>query len=123
MMRHYLLFILLLFFNVTVFCQSFGDTPRTIIVIGNDNSGGIDRTMMPFVNATLYPELSTIMVELHYIENANIYILDRCNNIVNETIAFDGNETLSLPAPNERGNYTLVIVNQNYYGEGLFSIE
>lgn len=63
------------------------------------------------------------MVELHYIENANIYILDRRNNIVNETIAFDGNETLSLPAPNERGNYTLVIVNQNYYGEGLFSIE
>ena len=68
-------------------------------------------------------EIKPIMVELHYIENANIYILDRRNNIVNETIAFDGNETLSLPAPNERGNYTLVIVNQNYYGEGLFSIE
>ena len=35
MMRHYLLFILLLFFNVTVFCQSFGDTPRTIIEYEN----------------------------------------------------------------------------------------
>lgn len=75
-------------------------------------------------NVKAYINYDTGMLELecYGIGDADIYIVDSKDQVVDQMTMFDGTSIAFLPVPEIAGDYVLVIWSEKYYGEGVFTI-
>ena len=104
------------------------DNNRTPLTIRNESFTGI-KTGEVYRDPNYY-----VMIELnskdHLIEithfgigNAEVYIVDQHNQVVENVTIYEGVSIDFLDVPTHPGNYTLVIWSGSYYGEAYFRVE
>ena len=83
----------------------------------------IMRDISSSVKAYINHDAGMLELECYGIGDADVYIIDSNNQVIDQIILFDGTPTAFLPIPEEPGNYVLVIWSDKYYGEGEFIVE
>ena len=104
------------------------DNNKTKLTIRNESFTGIQ-------TGEVYRDLSYyVAVELNYIGqyieishfgigNAEVYLLDHQNKVVDNITIIEGTSIDYLDIPTQSGYYTLVIRSNDYYGEAYFEVE
>ena len=85
--------------------------------------GEVDRGNFQNVNAWYSSDMSVIQVEYDGIESPNIYVLAPNGTILGTESTCGSSAIISIQAPTLPGLYALVIMADNYYGEGYFAVE
>lgn len=97
---------------------------QTIILIGSSMpDGGRIRSLINPVEATLYYSTSSIIINMSEIGAGEVGVVDSYGNLIESAIVYDGMVSITLPAPEIDGYYTLYVSCEHYYGEGYFTIE
>jgi hypothetical protein len=84
---------------------------------------GIERSLDQYVDAYLNLNSNTIEIDFSGLGEGEIYIIDQNNQVVNIAPIFAGDTYLIMNQPETTGYYTLIIISNEYYGEGYFCIE
>lgn len=82
----------------------------------------IMRDISSSVKAYINYDAGMLELECYGIGDADIYIVDSKNQVVDQIMLLDGTPTAFIPMPEESGNYVLVIWSDKYYGEGEFIV-
>ena len=103
------------------------DNNRTRLTIQNESftgnkSGEVYRSL--YYNATIVLIASKHLIEiLHFgIGDAEVYLLNHNNQVVEQVTIYEGASNDYLDIPAQSGNYKLVIWSNDYYGEAYFKI-
>lgn len=125
-MKRYIILILAALCSMTVMADN--EKPernqQTIILIGSSMpDGGRIRSLINPVEATLYYSTSSIIINMGEIGVGEVGVVDSYGNLIESAIVYDGMVSITLPAPEIDGYYTLYISCEYYYGEGYFTIE
>lgn len=125
-MKRYIILILAALCSMTVMADN--EKPernqQTIILIGSSMpDGGRIRSLINPVEATLYYSTSSIIINMGEIGAGEVGVVDSYGNLIESAIVYDGMVSITLPAPEIDGHYTLYISCEYYYGEGYFTIE
>lgn len=125
-MKRYIILILAALCSMTVMADN--EKPernqQTIILIGSSMpDGGRIRSLINPVEATLYYSTSSIIINMGEIGAGEVGVVDSYGNLIESAIVYDGMVSITLPAPEIDGYYTLYISCEYYYGEGYFTIE
>ena len=100
------------------------ETHEVIHVKASSQSRGeVDRGNFQNVNAWYSSDMSVIQVEYDGIESPNIYVLAPNGTIFSADSTYGSSAIISIQAPTLPGIYALVIMADNYYGEGYFAVE
>lgn len=83
----------------------------------------IMRDISSSVKAYINYDAEVLEIECYGIGNADIYIVNSNNQVVDQMTVFDGTSIAYIPVPEVDGNYVLVIWAETYYGEGEFIVE
>lgn len=83
----------------------------------------IMRDISSSVKAYINYDAEVLEIECYGIGNADIYIVNSNNQVVDQMTVFDGTSIAFIPVPEVDGNYVLVIWAETYYGEGEFIVE
>lgn len=95
---------------------------KPIKIISGTLETGIDRSAH-YVNAVLNLNTDAIEIDFSGLGEGEIYIVDQNNQVVNIAPIFAGDTYLIMNQPETTGYYTLIIISNEYYGEGYFCIE
>ena len=125
-MKRYIILILAALCSMTVMADN--ENPernqQTIILIGSSMpDGGRIRSLINPVEATLYYSTSSIIINMSEIGAGEVGVVDSYGNLIESAIVYDGMVSITLPAPEIDGYYTLYVSCEYYYGEGYFTIE
>lgn len=74
------------------------------------------------VDAYLLSTENIIEINYHGIGDANVYIINSHNQIIEETILYEGSFCSIIEAPTTTGRYYLIICSDKYYGEFVLNI-
>ena len=75
------------------------------------------------MNAVLNLHTDTIEIDFYGLGEGEIYIVDQNNHVVDVAQVFAGDTYQIMNQPDTTGHYTLIIISNEYYGEGYFCIE
>lgn len=125
-MKRYIILILAALCSLTVMADN--EKPerdqQTIILIGSSMpDGGRIRSLINPVEAILYYSTSSVVINMDEIGAGEVGVVDSYGNLIESANVYDGMVSITLPAPEIDGCYTLYISCENYYGEGYFTIE
>ena len=125
-MKRYIILILAALCSMTVMADN--ENPernqQTIILIGSSMpDGGRIRSLINPVEATIYYSTSSIIINMSEIGVGEVGVVDSYGNLIESAIVYDGMISITLPAPEIDGYYTLYVSCEYYYGEGYFTIE
>lgn len=95
---------------------------KPIKIISGTLAEGIDRSVH-YVNAVLNLHTDTIEIDFYGLGEGEIYIVDQNNHVVDVAQVFAGDTYQIMNQPDTTGHYTLIIISNEYYGEGYFCIE
>lgn len=95
---------------------------KPIKIISGTLAEGIDRSVH-YVNAVLNLHTDTIEIDFYGLGEGEIYIVDQNNQVVDVAQVFAGDTYQIMNQPDTTGHYTLIIISNEYYGEGYFCIE
>lgn len=98
------------------------ESRKEIYIVRELQNNEIMRDISSTVNAYINYDLSILELECYGIGDADVFVVDSNNQIVEQIIVFEGIHTAFIPLPEKYGNYVLVIWSDNYYGEGTFQI-
>ena len=93
------------------------------IKVSSQGRGEVDRGIFQNGNAWYSSDMSIIQVEYDGIESPNIYVLAPNGTIWGTESTCGSSAIISIQAPTLPGLYALVIMADNYYGEGYFTVE
>ena len=84
--------------------------------------GQVDRSNSLYVYEFIIRELGSIELEYNGLDSPDIYIVDSNGQIITwvQTNAYSSTEHLSVPT--NPGKYAIIICSDNYYGEGVFTV-
>lgn len=103
--------------------KSNGTSSRPLDIHTTKGFAGLTRSIDQEVKAFLNDTAKTIEIELFDFTEGEIYIVDQNNQIVDMTHIFAGDTYVILNQPETAGHYSLIIISNEYYGEGYFCIE
>ena len=103
--------------------KSNGTSSRPLDIHTTKGFAGLTRSINQEVKAFLNDTAKTIEIELFDFTDGEIYIVDQNNQIVDVTQVFAGDTYVIMNQPAMAGHYTLIIISNEYYGKGNFSIE
>lgn len=103
--------------------KSNGTSSRPLDIHTTKGFAGLTRSIDQDVKAFLNDTAKTIEIELFDFTDGEIYIVDQNNQVVNIAPIFAGDTYLIMNQPETTGYYTLIIISNEYYGEGYFCIE
>ena len=98
------------------------ESRKEILVVGSTQHTDIMRDISYNVSAYINYDSGVLELECYGIGDADVYIVDSVNQVVDQMIVLDGTSTAFIPVPEVAGNYVLVIWSEKYYGEGIFTI-
>lgn len=121
----------ILFF--TYLCLAFSvsansdDNDKTKLTIRNESFMGINsedvyRDLSYYVMAELLPSRSLLKISHYGIGDAEVYLIDNNNQVIDQQIIFEGVYEDYIDLYGYSGNYVLIISSYNYYGEIYFTI-
>lgn len=104
------------------------DSNKTKLTVRNEsftgvNSGEVFRDMLCNATLEILHAEHLIAISLSGIGDADIYLLDNLNQVVEQITVHEGETMNYLDLPSQPGSYTIVIWSMNYYGEASFIIE
>ena len=83
----------------------------------------VERSLPAYVEAVIDYDMQIIEMTCYGLSQAEVYIVDSLGQIFStRTINSDTDPSVVLEAPTAPGTYWLVIMSDNYYGEGEFSV-
>lgn len=93
-------------------------------IINVSGSNEIERNInIPIISATLYSSTKEIEVTLCNIGEADVYIVDSQNQVINSTTVYtDFPTVVSLCVTGEEGKYYIIVMSDNFYAEGKFTL-
>lgn len=103
--------------------KSNGTSSRPLDIHTIKGFAGLTRSIDQEVKAFLNDTAKTIEIELFDFTDGEIYIVDQNNQVVDMTHVFAGDTYVILNQPETAGDYSLIIISNEYYGEGYFCIE
>lgn len=93
------------------------------IKVSSQGTGEVDRGNFQNINAWYSPDMGVLHVECDGIESPNIYVFAPNGTIISSDSTSGSSSILSIQTPIMQGRYVLVVLAENYYGEGYFTIE
>ncbi len=99
------------------------ESRKEIIVVGSTQHTDIMRDISYNVRAYINYDSDLLELKCYGIGDADIYIVDSKDQVVDQMTMFDGTSIAFIPVPEVAGNYVLVIWSEEYYGEGMFTVE
>ena len=104
------------------------DHNKTKLTIRNESftgirTGEVYRDLSYYVAVELNHTGQYIEISHFGIGNAEIYLLDHQNKVVDNITIYEGTSIDYLDIPTQSGYYALVIWSNNYYGEAYFQVE
>jgi hypothetical protein len=123
-MKRFLTIFTMMFIGFTLWADNNEplESRKEILVVGSTQHTDIMRDISYNVSAYINYDSDLLELECYGIGDADIYIVDSNNQVIDQIIVFDGTPTSYIPVPEEHGNYVLVIWSEKYYGEGFFTI-
>jgi len=123
-MKRFLTIFTMMFIGFTLWADNNEplESRKEILVVGSTQHTEIMRDISYNVRAYINYDSELLELECYGIGDADIYIVDSNNQVIDQIIVFDGTPTSYIPMPEEHGNYVLVIWSEKYYGEGFFTI-
>lgn len=124
MRKIFLIFIAALFIVTTLHAEKDDKKENTkpIKILTGTLTHGIERSA-PSVYAILDLDSEVIEVNYYGLLDGCIYIIDYDNNLIDTVDICSTSGNIVIPSPQIAGNYHLVILCDNYYGEGVFKIQ
>ena len=84
----------------------------------------IERSIsLPIIEASLYPCIKTIEVILYNIGEAELYIVNSQNQVINSTtVQTDIPTTIDMNVTEGQGTFYIVVISEKWYAEGKFTL-
>lgn len=92
------------------------------IKASSQNRGEVDRGNFQNVSTWYSSDMNVIQVKYDGIESPNIYVIAPNGAIFSAESTYGSSAIISIQAPTRSGIYALVIMADNYYGEGYFTV-
>lgn len=123
-MKRFLTIFTMMFIGFTLWADNNEplESRKEILVVGSTQHTDIMRDISYNVSAYINYDSGVLELECYGIGDADVYIVDSVNQVVDQMIVLDGTSTAFIPVPEVAGNYVLVIWSEKYYGEGIFTI-
>ncbi len=124
-MKRFLTIITMMFVGLTLGADNNEpqESRKEIIVVGSTQHTDIMRDISYNVRAYINYDSDLLELKCYGIGDADIYIVDSKDQVVDQMTMFDGTSIAFIPVPEVAGNYVLVIWSEEYYGEGMFTVE
>lgn len=124
-MKRFLTIITMMFIGFTLWADNNEpqESRKEILVVGSMQHTDIMRDISYNVRAYINSGSDMLELECYGIGDADVYIVDSVNQVVDQMLVLDGTSTAFIPVPTVAGNYVLVIWSEKYYGEGMFAVE
>lgn len=97
------------------------ESRKEILVVGSTQHTDIMRDISYNVSAYINYDSDLLELECYGVGDAEVYIVDSENQVVDQMTVLDGTSIVYIPVPTVAGNYVLVIWSDKYYGEGFFT--
>lgn len=121
-MKRLLLFLLSIFISLSISAQE-KDDEKTIRMDLEELISDYDRSIIPRLTATYHTEVSEIHMTFYNFGEADIYIIDRRDNIILMQSISETENFTTLPVPIDAGLYYIIVISNLYYAEGEFIVE
>lgn len=121
-MKRLLLFLLSIFISLSISAQE-KDDEKTIRMDLEELICDYDRSIIPRLTATYHTEVSEIHMTFYNFGEADIYIIDRRDNIILMQSISETENFTTLPVPIDAGLYYIIVISNLYYAEGEFIVE
>lgn len=124
-MKRFLTIFTMMFIGLTLWADNNEplESRKEILVVGSTQQTEIMRDISYNVRAYINYDSELLELECYGIGDADIYIVDSKDQVVDQMTMFDGTSIAFIPVPEVAGNYVLVIWSEEYYGEGMFTVE
>ena len=99
------------------------ETRKEIYIVGEKQHTDIMRDISYNVSAYINYDSDLLELKCYGVGDAEVYIVDSENQVVDQMTVLDGTSTAFIPVPEVAGNYVLVIWSEKYCGEGMFTVE
>lgn len=88
------------------------------------NRNEVERSLdYPIIEAVWHPNVKQVDVTLYNIGEAEVYIVNSQNQVISSTITqTDVPTTVNLNVNGGQGTYYIVVMSDNWYAEGLFTL-
>ena len=124
-MKRFLTIITMMFIGFTLWADNNEpqETRKEIYIVGEKQHTDIMRDISYNVSAYINYDSDLLELKCYGVGDAEVYIVDSENQVVDQMTVLDGTSTAFIPVPEVAGNYVLVIWSEKYCGEGMFTVE